>query len=142
MSSDSSSGDSSSGYSSSSEEETVFHKPVLLSGNKEKEITTKLDEHVRQSILKRSIETANKLAVEKEELQRQTELNYSATDKDLLRRTMELDDDDSVDPVAEHKLWQTRQEARRLRQRELMVRKQQELESDEINRITNKMNMT
>lgn len=128
----------SSEYSSSSEEEeeTVFHKPVLLTNTKTAacEQSTKNDE-VRNQSVKRSIEAANKLAVEKEELQRQTELNYSATDKDLLRRTMELDDDDSVDPENEYKLWLNRQESRKSRQRELLVKKQLELERDEVNRI-------
>lgn len=127
-------------YSSSSEEEeTVLHKPVLLAKKTKDSGSNDIPnkEELERQSMKRSIEAANKLAAETEELRRQTELNYTATDKDLLRRTMALDDDDSIDAPLECRQWQKRQEARKLRQRELMVKRQQEQEQDEVSRIRN-----
>ncbi|KTB19062.1 Pre-mRNA-splicing factor SPP381 [Nakaseomyces glabratus] len=135
--------DSSEDYStetSSSDEEPVFHKPVLL---KKSTIIPNPDtidnnEQKAQDKLKRSIDQANQIAYERDELRRQTELSYSASDKELIRKTLEIDDDDSIDPAKELDLWSQRQQSRKERQRAILVRKQLSLEQDEINRINNR----
>ncbi|CCE65643.1 hypothetical protein TPHA_0M00680 [Tetrapisispora phaffii CBS 4417] len=62
--------------------------------------------------------------------------NYS-TDKDLLRKIVELDDDDSKNADLEREMWMKRQETRKQKSRELLVQKQKELEENELQKMLN-----
>ena len=130
--------------SSSEEEELVLQKPVYLkrttstspeagSNKRQKAVDTSVDESRHIDLLKR-IELANEGAQKREELLSEMLGDYT-TDKDLLRRTMLLDDDDTKDPDFERKEWERRNAERLKRQRDILVSKQLELEEQQARRL-------
>lgn len=130
--------------SSSEEEELVLQKPVYLkratstspeagSNKRQKAVDTSVDESRHTDLLKR-IELANEGAQKREELLSEMLGDYT-TDKDLLRRTMLLDDDDTKDPDFERKEWERRNAERLKRQRGILVSKQLKLEEQQARRL-------
>lgn len=137
-SSDSGDYDSSSD-SSSSDDEVVLHKPVFLKRNR-KEVQEPAakkakpgEQSSHEQLLKRVEFEANAVA-KKESTSALIDRDYT-TDKELLRRTMALDDNDTVDPEFERKQWQEREKKRQERHREKLVRLQRDLEDREARKL-------
>lgn len=128
---------SSESESSSSDDEVVLHKPVFLKRNREKQVNFKSDENTTvekkkkkteepegsDSRLMERIHFENKLANRRAEMKSQITNDYT-TDKDLLRRTMELNDDDTIDIEYEEQQLQKRIELRQKRYRDELVANQ------------------
>lgn len=135
---------SSESESSSSDDEVILHKPVFLKRNREKQVNFEPDENAivqpkkkkaeesnnGDSQLMKRIDLENKLANKREEMKSHINEDYT-TDKDLLRRTMELNDDDTINEEYEKKQWQLRNELRQKRHRDELVAKQLAFESKE-----------
>ncbi|KAG0670080.1 hypothetical protein C6P45_002875 [Maudiozyma exigua] len=135
---------SSESESSSSDDVVTLHKPVFLKRYREKQVNFESDENVMvqpkkkkteesnndDSQLMKRIDLENKVATKREEMKSQITNDYT-TDKDLLRRTMELNDDDTIDEEYEKKQWQVRNELRQKRHRDELVAKQLAFESME-----------
>ncbi|SMN19548.1 similar to Saccharomyces cerevisiae YBR152W SPP381 mRNA splicing factor, component of U4/U6.U5 tri-snRNP [Maudiozyma saulgeensis] len=139
---------SSSEEESSSEDEIVLHKPIFL---KRKGKDLDLNDSEREAkllkpgnpndsepdqLLKR-IDFENNQANKREEMASQITNDYT-TDKDLLRRTILLDDDDTIDPEYEKQEWLKRKKNREKYQRDKLVAKQLEFETKEANKLKSK----
>lgn len=126
--------------SSSEEEEIKYHKPVFLkrkviSSSKpsipkaqESSNSPTQDEHDKKQLSQRvahSLNVTRNLDINTSSIDE----NYSSTDKELLKRTLLLNDDDTIDPVLEKTKWEARQRARQQRERQLLVGKQLEAEA-------------
>ncbi|CCD22851.1 U4/U6-U5 snRNP complex subunit SPP381 NDAI_0A06970 [Naumovozyma dairenensis CBS 421] len=145
----SSSETSSSEESDSSDDEIVLHRPVFLNrkssrkgdeedtkksnGNKKLKID---DGTSKAKLLKERAEAANRLLDTQNRMKLIVDSNYS-TDQDILRRTLLLNDDDSIDPEGEKELWIVRRNERIQRHREKLIAKQLELEEYETNKMLN-----
>lgn len=135
---------SSESESSSSDDEVVLHKPVFLKRNREKQVNFRSDEETHNETKKKKteepkdndsrlmerIQFENKLADKRAEMKSQITNDYT-TDKDLLRRTMELNDDDTIDVEYEKQQLQKRIESRQKRYRDELVARQLEFENKE-----------
>lgn len=118
--------------SSSEEEEIIYHKPVFLKkkpndssestklkSNSTEESKKRSEQRIQHSLnVSRNIDM-NKINIDE---------NYTSTDKDLLKRTIELNDDDTIDPEFERTKWEERQQARLKRERQVLVAKQLDAE--------------
>ena len=142
--SDDNSNDEDSTRSSSEEEELVLQKPVYLKrttstrtepdSNKRQKAVDSSVEDLRHTDLLKRIDLANEGAQRREELMSEMLGDYT-TDKDLLRRTMLLDDDDNKDPDFERKEWERRNAERLKRQRDILVARQLELEEQQARKL-------
>ena len=142
--SDDDSNDEDSTSSSSEEEELVLQKPVYLKrttstraesdSNKRQKAVDSSVEDLRHTDLLKRIDLANEGAQKREELMSEMLGDYT-TDKDLLRRTMLLDDDDTKDPDFERKEWERRNAERLKRQRDILVARQLELEEQQARQL-------
>lgn len=131
---------------SSSEEENVeirFQRPVFLkSKNNGKrlsphdEISKDLEEpeSKKRNALLKKVEHDNRIMKAREEALEHISANYS-TDKDLLRRAMLLDDNDTINSGDEKQAWSTRQESRKKLRRDKLIAKQLEVEEYEANKL-------
>lgn len=126
-----------------SEDEVVLHKPIFLKKSRGGSSITKLDTSRVQPASERSNKKERTLqriehehrVIKDGEQHRQIGANYSS-DKSQVILLMALDDNDEIDPQAEHEAWLERQRARELRLREKLEAKQAEFEERE-DRILN-----
>lgn len=113
------------------EEEITYHKPVFLKKSAVQQRTTsvstpkKTDEERSEQRIQHSLNVSRNISITKTSI----EESYTSTDKDLLKRTLLLDDNDTIDPDLEYSKWETRQEARLKRERQILLQRQ--LESEE-----------
>ncbi|CAB4253618.1 similar to Saccharomyces cerevisiae YBR152W SPP381 mRNA splicing factor, component of U4/U6.U5 tri-snRNP [Maudiozyma barnettii] len=129
---------------SSSDEEIVLHKPIFL---KRKGKDIKLDDSRKDSKLVKvqkldnsQDQLMNRIHFENDQANKRDELNSQitndyTTDKDILRRTMLLNDDDTIDPEYERQEWLKREKMRENRHRDKLVKKQLEFENKEANKL-------
>ena len=138
---------------SESDDDIQLFRPVFLKRSKGDDATTekqskklKTDfnddntEMMRHAALLDRTEKENQLIQERLNSQNQLSSNYS-TDQEILRRAIELNDDDSIDPENERKLWLERQDLRSQKRREILVAKQRELEEYEAKKLSNSKNL-
>lgn len=130
--SDSGDSDMESESESSSDEEVQLHKPIFL--KKRKLMPSDKVKVDRDNDRLKRIEEENKRLKTQEQVQKQLDNNYS-TDKELLRKILALNDDDTVNPEYEKEQWVIRQEERRHRYREKLLAKQLELEEKELRKL-------
>ncbi|CAL9732616.1 pre-mRNA-splicing factor Spp381p [Monosporozyma unispora] len=119
--------------SSSEEEEITYHKPVFLKRKplnssqqeQQKPVLIEQDDKKRsEQRIQHSLNVSRNIDINKINIDE----NYTSTDKDLLKRTIELNDDDTIDPELERSEWEARQQARLKRERQLLVDKQLDAE--------------
>lgn len=133
--------DSDSESDSDEEEELKFHRPVLVKKNTDQEKESQLqtiEEKKYANVLKR-VEHENSVFKWRKETSLQIETNYS-TDKDVLRRVMNLDDNDIVNPEYEKQEWLNRQNVRKQRYRDILIAKQLEMEEYQANKLLGENN--
>lgn len=137
--------ESDSNSSSSSEEEITLHRPVFLkrlkkessgtvktyASSKKPKIETEDNNH---SQLMERVNNANEVAKRREDVLTHIYEDYT-TDKELLKTTMQLNDDDTIDPDSEKQEWLKRQEKRAKIHREALVAKQLEFEESQENKM-------
>lgn len=118
---------------SESDEEITYHKPILIrnTGSPKDSSTKKFSvsiEDIEKKRLNQRIE--HSLTVTKNLSLNEINIdhNYTSTDKDLLKRTLLLNDDDTIDHDLEEKKWNNRQQLRLDRERKKLVQKQLEFE--------------
>lgn len=118
---------------SESDEEITYHKPILIrkTGSPKDSSTKKFSvsiEDIEKKRLNQRIE--HSLTVTKNLSLNEINIdhNYTSTDKDLLKRTLLLNDDDTIDYDLEEKKWEDRQQLRLDRERKKLVQKQLEFE--------------
>lgn len=139
MSDNSSSQDYSSSDDSSSDDEVVLHKPVFLKRNRKvsqetSEKKAKTDGPSAHEQLLKRVEFEASAAAAKEEAAAVVDRDYT-TDKELLRRTMALDDRDTVAPESERAQWEVREKRRQQRHRERLVELQRAAEDQEARKL-------
>ncbi|CAL9738119.1 pre-mRNA-splicing factor Spp381p [Monosporozyma servazzii] len=123
---------SSSSSSSSEEEEIIYHKPVFLpkkpndsfEQNKSTSNSTEESKKRSEQRIQHSLNVSRNIDINKINI----DDNYTSTDKDLLKRTIELNDDDTVDPEFELAKWEERHQNRLKRERKVLVAKQLDAE--------------
>lgn len=130
---DSDGSESGSEIESESDEEITYHKPILIrnTGSPKDSSTKKFSvsiEDIEKKRLNQRIE--HSLTVTKNLSLNEINIdhNYTSTDKDLLKRTLLLNDDDTIDYDLEEKKWEDRQQLRLDRERKKLVQKQLEFE--------------
>lgn len=119
--------------SSSEDNDITYHKPIFIrkttvpKGSLNKESSIPIEDIEKKRLNQRiehSLTVTKNLSLNEINIDH----NYTSTDKDLLKRTLLLNDDDTIDHDLEEKKWNNRQQLRLDRERKKLVQKQLEFE--------------
>lgn len=118
---------------SESGDEITYYKPILIrkSGSPKDLLTREPPlsiKDIEKKILNQRIEHSLTVTKNLSLSEINIDHNYTSTDKDLLKRTLLLNDDDTIDHDLEEEKWKDRQQLRLDRERKKLVQKQLEFE--------------
>lgn len=118
---------------SESGDEITYYKPILIrkSGSPKDLLTREPPPSIKdieKKILNQRIEHSLTVTKNLSLSEINIDHNYTSTDKDLLKRTLLLNDDDTIDHDLEEEKWKDRQQLRLDRERKKLVQKQLEFE--------------